>query len=1149
MTELTKGCETLPLVSCVMPTCRRAHYILQSIDYFNRQSYPNKELIIVYEQAEDLPNAMPIQDNIQLLKVPDNASIGFKRSMGTKWSTGMFIAQWDDDDWYSSERLAIQIAPLVTGAADITGLKNHLFFDVWRGQFWAAEKALFEAMFRRGIAGGTLVFRRTYWSEGVLDYRDSSLREDADFMECMIDAGAKLVAVDGHTHFVYLRHLNNTWSFVSGKLIKASAWQKVPDPTWFSHDLPFYLQLKETHFAHYCETSANLNTLQQAATISCVLQVTHLAQLQHAITLLEKQTLKPTEVIISHPDELAIEGIHTELEGITFVAYEPGAQTSLWFEEKLAAQINCDFVMCWPNSHAWVSSQWLAIQFAYLKRHKLDATGLSQPFFFFPSQQQFWQYIASDNQITAWLHAETLCCTKEFYLQKHRGFNRGLGFNIQPHQNLEHFLAFAEAKDPVPNNEQDPKWFPYQRKAIKELYSELDIGELINGVSTMLLFCVFSCFMILPSWHVEANQVVESTEQQNYPADFFSQYNPQTALDMIYRLPGFSFDNTDSARGFGGNAGNVLINGARPAVKSESLDKVLSRIGVAQVQAINVYRGSKIPLVASGKVMVADVILVESQTTGTLESQLTQFYDGSVLPKVAMQLNTQWQGWATSLGLEANGTPGYRTANIIQLSREQRVLSQEFEVLDEETHSVKLTGQLKQSSSQNELVLTGKVSSENYVGDTVRYSVPHNHQALGPITRELHVDNETKNAELGIDWIQKHDRYQWQNMGIFVIDDKAYANDDASINLATQNTAIALWRQQELKTEVILRSALEVKQQSHIAPRFGVEATQNRLQSAVNLSGVESEEVTDVNELRAEVFADVNVTHSKSLSSEFGLTYETSRIDVEANQSESQSLSFWKPRWQTNWSPRKGMSVNWLAEHRVSQLNFSDFARSVDAGDGRNQAGNIRLKPEETTELSLQYQWYFSERGNLKIKGFHQWQKDVLEQVAFSNTSGGVANVGDAQFWGSHVEAAFELTPLLNNALFEISYEHKNSDFSNPNGRTERLSNYIADWIWMNFRHDLPRFKSSWGIEYWGDYTEPFYYAHETLFVKGNKRLKGFIESSPVDDIKVRLEVTHMNTGRFIRTRTFYENAEQVGQEVADRTHKAEYRLSIWYRF
>ena len=76
-----------------------------------------------------------------------------------------------------------------------------------------------------------------------------------------------------------------------------------------------------------------------------------------------------------------------------------------------------------------------------------------------------------------------------------------------------------------------------------------------------------------------------------YPAAFFEQYTPQNAMDMINRLPGFSFDRGSNARGFGGNAGNVLIDGARPTSKSGGLSGALSRISAAQVESIIILRG------------------------------------------------------------------------------------------------------------------------------------------------------------------------------------------------------------------------------------------------------------------------------------------------------------------------------------------------------------------------------------------------------------------------------------------------------------------------------------------------------------------------------------------------------------------------------
>ena len=73
-------------------------------------------------------------------------------------------------------------------------------------------------------------------------------------------------------------------------------------------------------------------------------------------------------------------------------------------------------------------------------------------------------------------------------------------------------------------------------------------------------------------------QPVEATGITPYVAAFFAASQPNSAMDMISRIPGFSFDGGDNVRGYGGAAGNVLIDGQRPATKSESLEDALRRI-------------------------------------------------------------------------------------------------------------------------------------------------------------------------------------------------------------------------------------------------------------------------------------------------------------------------------------------------------------------------------------------------------------------------------------------------------------------------------------------------------------------------------------------------------------------------------------------
>ena len=94
-----------------------------------------------------------------------------------------------------------------------------------------------------------------------------------------------------------------------------------------------------------------------------------------------------------------------------------------------------------------------------------------------------------------------------------------------------------------------------------------------------------------PAIAQETQPVVESTTEQEgvisyTPADFAAA-RPNTALDMINRLPGFTFDGGDNVRGFAGAAGNVLIDGQRPTIKTDTLGDTLARITIDQVERID----------------------------------------------------------------------------------------------------------------------------------------------------------------------------------------------------------------------------------------------------------------------------------------------------------------------------------------------------------------------------------------------------------------------------------------------------------------------------------------------------------------------------------------------------------------------------------
>jgi glycosyltransferase involved in cell wall biosynthesis len=167
------------------------------------------------------------------IRLAVRTSIGAKRNRGCSEARGAIIAHWDDDDWYAPQRLRSQVAPLLAGEADLTGLESSFVFESLGGRFWAVCANLHRRMFVGDVHGGTLVFWKRLFAEG-LRYPAINLAEDAAFIQAALRRGRRLMRILNDGLFVYVRHGGNAWRFNPGSFLDPRGWEAISPPQTFS---------------------------------------------------------------------------------------------------------------------------------------------------------------------------------------------------------------------------------------------------------------------------------------------------------------------------------------------------------------------------------------------------------------------------------------------------------------------------------------------------------------------------------------------------------------------------------------------------------------------------------------------------------------------------------------------------------------------------------------------------------------------------------------------------------------------------------------------------------------------------------------------------------------------------------------------------
>jgi len=618
-----------------------------------------------------------------------------------------------------------------------------------------------------------------------------------------------------------------------------------------------------------------------------------------------------------------------------------------------------------------------------------------------------------------------------------------------------------------------------------------------------------------------------------YNADFFDQFAPQSALDMIRRVPGFNLQRGSDARGFGGTAGNVLLDGARPTSKN-NLEDVLKRIPATQVEKIEVLRGGLGASNAAGQSVVANIVRIEGASTGTATYSIERAVDGTVRPRLELTYSTTLDGWETSSRLSTGAFSNPRSAVFQDFDTDGNLTSSTTEYRANRGEWAWYTGEAGKDLFGGRLIINTRFGGGRPGHLLTREIFDNRLPDSSPDEFTVIDQPNTDHAfELGANWT-KTSATNWRLGLIGLTEFESRSNP--SLLTEENNRGVRTFlsdSQAERDTiESILRTTIGKVGSSKLKPEFGAEVAYNQLISTLDLFEEDEDGVVDIDvpsanakvaELRAEAFTNLVWQASDKLTIDGGLTWEISRLRVTGDANSTQTFKFFKPTLTATYNFSDSVQLQVRGERQIGQLDFDDFAASNDVGVDRVLAGNPELRPDKTWRASTRLDWRFSKRGSLNVRGFVVRRTDVLEQIVLPSGGSGRGNAGSANFTGIDVEVVLPLGFLLPGAQIEADYRRRWTSFFDEIIQEDRdISNRNRRKLNFRFRQDITEHQVAWGVSLEGRFSEPKFFVDEVNFFRGNDRFSAFIETTRYFGVKMRLEFEDLSGARFESDRFFF---------------------------
>jgi len=531
------------------------------------------------------------------------------------------------------------------------------------------------------------------------------------------------------------------------------------------------------------------------------------------------------------------------------------------------------------------------------------------------------------------------------------------------------------------------------------------------------------------------NAGADPGDTQVFDVRYFDVFVPRSALDMLARIPGYQLSLPDDRRGLGQGGANVLLNGERLIGKGDSAAEQLERISASSVTRITIIDGgtSGVPGLSGP---VANITTQTSEFSGR---------------------------WDWRPALQRGSEPNY-TRGSLNLSGSTGIMSytvgfehdpNQFAIRGQEVRTRFPSNEFNTAIEKN----SGESSGPKF---SAGIKLTPNDDVVANV--ELEYSDLDINGEISGDvemplWKGSAKLFSFYSF-----------RDDIRSSTLQRTSSIGerdstRFESDNLTTEFILRAEYDGPRSKDRSWQLAGEYARNMLSSESRFFDQTADNPfiavpldnpnTEVDEDRWEA----TLTHNWKLNEKWdfqsALGAEYSILSLSGSVNEN-TRRFFRPKGfgLLTYAPSKTLLITGKIERDVGQLNFFDFASSVNLENNFDQTGNPDLVPQQLWRYEMDTSWTLNSGHSMNLTLFAEDIEDVVDRVAIGDSGDAIGNIDSARRYG------FDFVGTLKGEAFgwdgvqlDFELEAATSSVTDPIAQFDRRLNGVTKQRWAS----LPR--------------------------------------------------------------------------------------------